>query len=119
VKGKRWQMTLAAAMAWLKAVEGSDARAILLDLGPQALGFARARALEDSVALEPLLELVRAVIEAEKLKSTVDALLAARLINASLAEIALLRHASDGRAPSAAMAARAIAGVIDGVLTSD
>jgi AcrR family transcriptional regulator len=106
-----------AAMAWLKAAERSDARTILLDLGPKALGFARARALEDSIALEPLLGLVRAVIEAEKLKGAVDAVLAARLINAALAEIALLRHASDGRTPSATMAAHAISGVIDGVLT--
>lgn len=106
----------AAAMAWLKAVERTDARVILLDLGPRALGFAQARALEDSITLEPLLGLVRAVIEAEKLKGGVGALLAARLINAALTEISLLRHASGGRDPSAIIAAHAIAGVIDGVL---
>ncbi len=106
----------AAAMAWLKAVERSDARTIILDLAPKALGFAGARALEDSITLEPLLGLVHAVLESEKLKGNVDALLAARLINATLTEIALLRHASDGRAPGTNMAADAIIGVIDGVL---
>jgi AcrR family transcriptional regulator len=108
----------AAAMAWLKAVERSDASAIILDLGPKALGFARARALEEPIALQPLLVLVQAVIESEKLKANLDALLAARLINAALTEIALLRYASDGRAPSPKMAADAIQGVIDGVLKS-
>lgn len=106
----------AAAIAWLKAVERNDARRILLDLGPTALGFARVRALEDSITLKPLLGLVHAVIEAEKLDSAVDAVLAARLINAALAEIALLRHDSDGRAPNSKMASIAISGIIDGVL---
>ncbi len=106
----------AAAIAWLKAVERNDARIILLDVGPRALGFARVRALEDSITLRPLLGLVRAVIEAEQLDSGVDAMLAVRLINAALAEIALLRHDSDGRTPNGKMAAIAISGVIDGVL---
>lgn len=103
------------AMAWLKAVERNDARAILLELGPKALGFAQARALEDSIALMPLLKLVQALIETEKL-NTIDALLAARIINAALTEIALLRHLSDGRTPNIKIAARAIEGVIAGVL---
>jgi hypothetical protein len=106
----------AAAMAWLKAVERTDARAIILELGPEALGFARVRAIEDSITLEPVLGLVQAVIEAENLKNTIDALLVARLINAALAEIALLRNASNGRVPSIAMAADAITGVVDGLL---
>jgi AcrR family transcriptional regulator len=95
-----------AAMAWLNALESSDARTILLDLGPKALGFARVRALEESVTLQPLLGLVNAVI----------ALLAARLINATLAEVALLRHESGGTSPSTLEAGHAIASVIDGVL---
>jgi AcrR family transcriptional regulator len=106
----------AAAMAWLKAVERSDASTIILDLGPKALGYARARALEDSITLEPLLSLVHAVIESEKLKVDVDAVLAARLINAALTEVALLRHASNGRSPRINVAAVAITGVIDGML---
>lgn len=108
----------AAAMAWLKAVEESNARTILLDLAPKALGFERARALEDAIALEPLLNLVHAVIDAERLRSAVDALLVARLINAALTEIALLRYASNGGFPSTKMAGHVIAGVIDGVLKS-
>ena len=106
----------AAAMAWLDAVESSDARIILLDLGPRALGFANARAIEDSITLEPLMKLVEAVIETEELNDTVDVLFAARLVNAALTEIALLRHASDGCAPNSNMAAQAISGVIDGLL---
>jgi AcrR family transcriptional regulator len=106
----------AAAIAWLNAVESSDARVILLDLGPRALGFARVRALEASITLQPLLGLVGAVIEAEKLKGAVDDLLAAHLINSALAEVALLRHASDGQSPSTIQAEHAIASVIDGVL---
>lgn len=106
----------AAAMAWLEAVERGDARAILLDIAPAALGFARARAIEERLTLEPLARLARAVIEAEGLGEAVDAVFAARLVNAGLAEIALLRHAANGDAPDMAMAARAMAGIIDGVL---
>lgn len=106
----------AAAMAWLDAVERSDGRTILLDLGPKALGFADARTLEDQIALHPLLALVDAVIETEELGGAVDAVLAARLINAALTEIALLRNASDRQAPTTEIAAQAMAGVIDGVL---
>jgi AcrR family transcriptional regulator len=106
----------ASTMAWLKAVESSDARAIILDIGPKALGFARARAFEDTITLEPLLNLVRAVIDAERLEGTIDAPLIARLINAALSEIALLRHASDMQTPTADAARKAIAGIIDGLL---
>lgn len=116
--GQPRQHLKAAAMAWLKAVERNDARTIMLDLGPKVLGFAGARALEDSITLEPLLGLVHAVIKAEKLEVNIDALLAARLVNAALTEIALLRHASDGRAPSTNMAEEAISGIVDGVLRS-
>jgi AcrR family transcriptional regulator len=106
----------ATTMAWLKAVESSDARAIILDIGPKALGFARARALEDTITLGPLLNLVRAVIDAERLEDTLDALLIARLINAALSEIALLRYASDMQTPTADAASKAIAGIIGGLL---
>lgn len=106
----------AATMAWLTALERGDARTILLDRGPGALGFERARALEDAVALEPLLTLVREVIEVEGLHGALDALFAARLINAALAEIAMLRRLSDGQVPDVRAAARAISGVVDGVL---
>jgi AcrR family transcriptional regulator len=105
-----------AAMAWLKAVERNEASTVILDLGPKALGFARVRALEDETTLKPLLGLVQAVIDSEKLEGSVEALLAGRLINAALTEIALLRHASGGRTPKLNVAADAIAGVIDGVL---
>jgi AcrR family transcriptional regulator len=114
--GQPREQLKAAAMAWLKAVERNDAGTIILDLGPKALGFARARALEDEITLEPLLDLVRAVIDAEKLEGNVDALLAARLINAVLSEISLLRHASGGRVPSTNVAADAISGMVDGLL---
>jgi AcrR family transcriptional regulator len=106
----------AAAAAWLKVVEEGDARAILLNLGPRVLGYARVRELEDAVALEPLLGLVQTVIDTEGLEGALDGLLAARLINAALGEIALLRHGSDGQAPTTQIANQAIAGVIDGVL---
>jgi AcrR family transcriptional regulator len=108
-----------AAMAWLRIVESSDARTILIDLGPRVLGFAGARQLEELITLQPLLKLVHAVIETEKLRGHVEALLAARLINAALTEISLLRHASDGHSPSLKSAAHAIEGVIDGVLKGD
>jgi AcrR family transcriptional regulator len=104
------------AITWLQAIEASDARAIILDLGPKALGFAQARALEDTIALEPLLRLVQAVINEERLKDGVDALLVAHLFNATLTEIALLRHATGGKTPTIEMAKKSIAGVIDGLL---
>ena len=105
-----------AAMAWLDAVERGDARAIIIDLAPKALGFARARDLEDRIILEPLLARVRAIIRTEGLGDAVDALLVARLVIAAVTEIALLRQSSGGQAPTADQAARVVDGVIDGVL---
>lgn len=105
-----------AALAWLDAVERGDARAIIIDLAPKALGFARARDLEDRIILEPLLGRVRAIIRTEGLGDAVDALLVARLVMAAVTEIALLRQASGGQTPTADQAARAVDGVIDGVL---
>jgi AcrR family transcriptional regulator len=104
------------AITWLQAIEASDARTIILDLGPKALGFAQARALEESITLEPLIGLVQAVINDEQLKGGVDALLVANLFNAALTEIALLRHATVGKTPTIEMAKKSMAGVIDGLL---
>jgi AcrR family transcriptional regulator len=106
----------AASISWLKTIEASDARTILLDLGPRVLGYNRARALEDEIALKPLLGLVEAVIRSEKLANDISPLFGARLINATLTEIAILRHGPKGAAPTISTAEKALTRVIDGVL---
>lgn len=103
---------VAAAVAWLNAVEAPEPRAILLEQGPRVLGFARARAIEDPIALASMEALVKAAAQS----TAVDISLAARLINATLTELALLRHASNGRSPSAKAMKWAVGRVVHGLL---
>ncbi len=106
----------AVARDWLEEVERGDSAAIVLDLGPRVLGFAGARAIEDEIVLAPLQGLIQTVIDSETLKGPVGAALAARLIQASLFEIALLRRHSGGVTPPPSLMAHAINSIIDGLL---
>lgn len=75
--------------AWLRAVMEPEALRIVLETGPAALGLARARALEDAVTQAPLrLTLQRAVVQGET--SPLDDGLTARLLSATVGELALV-----------------------------
>lgn len=81
---------ITACLAWVHAVRRPEAAAILLDQGPRVLGWTRARDLEARSSLTLMKRsLERAVEAGEVAVPSVE--LAARLINALLAEAALAR----------------------------
>jgi AcrR family transcriptional regulator len=106
---------VAAACAWLEAVEAPAARAIILEEAPRALGFRRAREIEDANAHAVMRAAIVAVVEASE-GTCADPDLAARILNAVLAELALLRHASNGKTPSEKAMRAAIEDVARGLL---
>jgi AcrR family transcriptional regulator len=114
--GDPFAYLVSAALAWLNAVEAPEPRAIILEQAPRALGFARARALEDSIALPPMHALVQ---RAAPGTTDLDTLLIARLLNAALTELALLRHASGNRTPNKGALKKAVAGIARGLLPAD
>ena len=80
----------AGCLAWLAEARRPAVAAILLDQGPQVLGWRRARDLESHYSLGLMTRGVEAAVAAGEL-SVADVELTARLINAALAEIALVR----------------------------
>lgn len=102
-----------ACFQWLKAIEAPDIRAILIDLGPRVLGFARAREIEDANSLDAMRAGAYAM-GASRSKSTDMAI---RLLNSGLGELALMR-ARDG-APSDREARRLIGALIRGLFAKD
>ena len=78
------------ARAWLAEIRKPEVAKILLELGPQALGLRRAKALEDQSSLAALTSALKAAEAAGEIKPpSID--VAARLLNALLAEAALLQ----------------------------
>ncbi|MDX2233575.1 MAG: helix-turn-helix domain-containing protein [Hyphomonadaceae bacterium] len=106
---------MVAACAWLEAVETPDARAIMLEEAPRALGARRAREIEDANAHAAMRAAVDAVVRAGE-GACADPDLAARLLNATLAELALLRHASGGKTPGDKAMKAAVESVARGLL---
>ncbi|MBL8560007.1 MAG: TetR/AcrR family transcriptional regulator [Hyphomonadaceae bacterium] len=106
---------VAAACAWLEAVEAPDARAIMLEEAPRALGSQRAREIEDANAHAVMRAAIEAVVNAGEGRCA-DPDLAARLLNATLAELALLRHASNGATPGDRVMRDAVESVARGLL---
>lgn len=102
-----------ACFQWLKAVETGEARAILIDLGPRVLGFARARDIEDANSLAAM----RAAAFAMGAPSSSKTDVSIRLLNAALGELALLR-ARDGL-PKDAEARRLILALIRALFRHD
>ncbi len=103
-------------LAWLREVERPDAAAILLDQGPQVLGWQRARDLE----AETSLGLMEAALEQASAAGEIDVVsvpLTARLLNAILAEAALVA-VNDASAASAVELEQTIRQFIEG-LTPD
>ena len=79
---------IVASLAWLRVVRAPDVATILLDQGPQVLGWERARDLEARTSLALMTSsLERAAAAGEIQVGSVD--LTARLLNAVLAEAAL------------------------------
>ncbi len=81
---------LAGCLGWLDAVDDPSIRQILLVDGPVALGWERARVLEEATSLGVMRSAIARAVKAGELDvASVD--LAARLINAVLTEAALNR----------------------------
>ncbi len=75
-------------LGWLDAVDVPAVRQILLIDGPRALGWERARLLEEATSLGVMRSAIDRAVRAGELDvSSID--LAARMINAMLAEVAL------------------------------
>lgn len=100
-------------LAWLREVQQPHAAAILLDQGPQVLGWQRARDIE----AETSLGLMEIALQQAAQAGEVDVPsvpLAARLLNAILAEAALIA-VNDAPATGAADLEKAIRQFIDGL----
>jgi len=86
--GSSLESLISACIAWLRAVRKPEAAAILLNQAPQVLGWKRARDLEAHSSLLLMTKsLDRAIATGEVQVPSVE--LAARIINAMLAEAAL------------------------------
>ena len=87
--GSDLERLIGGSLAWLEEVRSPDVSRILLDDGPRVLGFARARELEARSSLGVMIQsLDRAQRSGEIHVPDVE--LMARLLNAALAEAALL-----------------------------
>lgn len=86
--GSPLENLLSASLAWLAAARDPETAAILLDQGPQVLGWKRARDLEEEFSLGGMKRAIQLAAEAGELEvGSID--LAARILNAVLAELAL------------------------------
>ncbi|MFM2045225.1 MAG: transposon Tn10 TetC protein [Pseudomonadota bacterium] len=74
--------------AWLRVVLAPEPRRIILETGPAVLGFARAREIEDRITQEPMRRNLSRVAEGGE-GTCADVDLAARLLNATVYELAL------------------------------
>jgi AcrR family transcriptional regulator len=82
---------IAGCLGWLDAVKNPAIHRILFVDGPTALGWERARALEEATNLGVMRAAVRRAVEAKEVEVP-SADLAARLLNGLLAEAALTLH---------------------------
>jgi len=100
-------------LAWLKEVRAPDVAAILIDQGPQVLGWKRARDLEAETSLGLMTKGLIAAAEAGEIEvPSID--LAARFLNAALAEAALVSLHGERRVTHAELET-SIRRVIDGM----
>jgi hypothetical protein len=79
---------VAAGLAWLKAVEAPETGNLVLDAGPRVLGWTWAREIEERYSAGPTRAALTAAVAAGEARCA-NVGLAARIINAALAEIAL------------------------------
>ncbi len=79
---------ISASLAWLKAVRKPNVAKILLDLGPQVLGWKHSRQLESKTSLGLMIRSIKRAVEAGEIEvASIE--LTARLLNSLLAEAAL------------------------------
>lgn len=99
----------ATCMAWLAEMEDPDVGAIVMEIGPTALGFKRVLEIESELTL-PMFEATLRQASQEGQVALADPVLAARLINGMVAQVAL-QPASER-----ALAARTIGPLVDAIL---
>ena len=91
-KGKRSDSPIddliSACFAWLRSVRRTEVAAILLDQGPQVLGWKRAREIEAKYSLAPMMQSLQAAVDFG-VAEIYSVRYTAQLINAVLAEAAL------------------------------
>jgi AcrR family transcriptional regulator len=98
---------VAAGLGWLKAVQEPEVGSLVLDVGPRVLGWAWAREIEERYSAAPAqAALAHAVSAGEARCANVN--LAARIVNAALAEIALTHRETPVAAEDAAAMVRAV-----------
>jgi AcrR family transcriptional regulator len=83
-------------LAWLREARRREVAAILVDQGPRALGWRRARAIEASYSLGIVKRGVQAAVDAGEIEVE-SVTLTARLLNAVLAEAAVASLDAGGR----------------------
>jgi AcrR family transcriptional regulator len=102
---------VAACLGWLDAVKNPDAASLVLDLGPRVLGWAWAREIEERYSAAPMQAALALAVSQGEAKAAHLAL-AARVIHATLAEIALTRRETPiSDADAAAMVRAVVKGV--------
>lgn len=104
---------ISSCLAWLQAVRQPGVATILLDQGPQVLGWKRARDLEAASSLGLMERALKRAVDAGEIEvPSVE--LTARLINALLAEAALA-DLHDGPETSSAMQEATIRQFVEGL----
>lgn len=109
---------VAVGLAWLDVAATPAMARLLFEDGPAALGWARAKAIEDDNAARTLRRAIDAVT-AENGPGPVAPTLAARLISAALGELALLRLTAQGDALTRAQIEDALARLVEALLLGD
>lgn len=93
----------AASLAWMAEIREPEAARILMELGPQALGWRQAKAIEEANSLAALRAGLAEAERAGEIGPSATEI-TARLLNALLAEAALL-HLQNGSAAEASIGA--------------
>ena len=78
-----------ASLAWLGELADSDTRRILVELGPEGLGWRKAKEIEDAHSIDALTGFLKAAAEAGETAGTPPET-SARLLNALLTEAAYI-----------------------------
>ena len=104
---------IASCLAWLREVRRPEVAAILIDQGPQVLGWKRARDLEARTSLGLMTRALERARDAGEI-AVPSVPLAARLLNAALAEAALAALHAEPRTSRATREA-SIRQLIDGL----
>lgn len=110
------EIIVESALRWLHQARRPEVSRILLEEGPRVLGFKRARDLEAKYSLALMMRGLERAAKAGEINLP-DLELAARLVNAALAEAALV-SLQKGRHPSRAKIEATIRRLIEGLMRS-